>query len=119
MIPYFAGPKEDYRRAIVSVKGGEHVGVGMVRDLVGVLERENEPLGVLLTLEPPTQPMTTEAAAAGFYHSEFWQKDYPRVQIITVEEMLNGKRPELPYTRSPFAQAPLEREEAKQGELMR
>ncbi|MFH1140762.1 MAG: DNA methyltransferase [Chloroflexota bacterium] len=118
VIPYFAGPKEDYRRAIVSVKGGEHVTVSMVRDLVGVLEREKEPLGVLLTLEPPTQPMTTEAAAAGFYHSEFWQKDYPRVQIITVEDMLNGKRPELPSTRSPFAQAPLEKEEAKQGGLM-
>lgn len=118
VIPYFAGPKEEYRRAIVSVKGGEHVTVSMVRDLVGVLEREKEPLGLLLTLEPPTQPMTTEAAAAGFYHNEFWQKDYPRVQIITVEEMLNDKRPELPSTRSPFAQAPLEREEAKQGGLM-
>ena len=118
VIPYFAGPKEDYRRAIVSVKGGEHVTVSMVRDLVGVLEREKEPLGVVLTLEPPTQPMTTEAAAAGFYHNDFWQKDYPRVQIITVEEMLNGKRPELPSTRSPFAQAPVEKEEAKQGGLM-
>jgi site-specific DNA-methyltransferase (adenine-specific) len=111
VIPFFAGPKEDYRRALVSVKGGEHVSVGMVRDLVGVLEREKEPIGLLLTLEPPTQPMVTEAAAAGFYHNDFWQKDYPRLQILTVEEMLAGKRPQVPQTRSPFAQAPLEREE--------
>ncbi len=83
-----------------------------------MLEREKEALGILLTLEPPTQPMTTEAAAAGFYHSEFWQKDYPRVQIITVEEMFNSNRPELPSTRSPFARAPLERERSKQGELL-
>lgn len=115
VIPFFAGPKEDYRRAIVSVKGGEHVGVAMVRDLMGVLEREKERLGVLLTLESPTHPMLTEAAAAGLYHNDFWQKDYPRVQVITVEEMLHGKRLVLPPTRSPFAQAPLEREQAKQG----
>ena len=117
VVPYFASPREDYRRAIVSVKGGEHVGVQAVRDLRGVLEREKEPLGILLTLEPPTQPMVTEAASAGFHHSEFWNKDYPRVQILTVEAMLAGKRPQLPPTRSPFARAPLEREQAQQGNL--
>ena len=118
VIPFFAGPKEDYKRALVSVKGGEHVNVGMVRDLVGVLEREKEPIGVLLTLELPTQPMVTEAASAGFYHNDFWQKDYPRVQILTVEEMLAGKRPDMPSTRSPFAQAPLEREERRTKRML-
>jgi hypothetical protein len=118
VIPFFAGPKEDYKRALVSVKGGEHVNVGMVRDLVGVLEREKEPIGVLLTLEPPTQPMVTEAASAGFYHNDFWQKDYPRVQILTVEEMLSGKRPQVPQGRSPFAQAPLEREERRTKRML-
>jgi DNA modification methylase len=118
VIPFFAGPKEDYKRALVSVKGGEHVNVAMVRDLVGVLEREKEPIGVLLTLEPPTQPMITEAAAAGFYHNDFWQKDYPRVQILTVEEMLSGKRPQMPQGRSPFAQAPLEREERRTKRML-
>jgi DNA modification methylase len=53
VIPFFAGPKEDYRRAIMSVKGGEHVNVAMVRDLIGVLDREGEPVGILLTLAPP------------------------------------------------------------------
>jgi DNA modification methylase len=118
VIPFFAGPKEDYKRALVSVKGGEHVNVGMVRDLVGVLEREKEPIGVLLTLEPPTQPMVTEAAAAGFYHNDFWDKDYPRVQILTVEEMLAGKRPQVPQGRSPFAQAPTEREERRTRRML-
>ncbi len=115
VIPFFAGPKEDYKRVLVSVKGGEHVGVTMVRDLVGVLEREKEPIGLLLTLEPPTQPMLTEAATAGFYHSDFWQKDYPRVQTLTIEEMFAGRRPEMPPQTSPFAQAPLERERANQA----
>ncbi len=99
------------------MKGGEHVTVAMVRDLVGVLDREKEPIGVLVALEPPTQPMVTEAAAAGFYHADFWQKDYPRLQLITIEQLLAGLRPQLPPTRSPFAQAPLEREVGRQGRL--
>jgi site-specific DNA-methyltransferase (adenine-specific) len=121
VIPVVVGGKAErpvYGRVIVSVKGGEHVNVAMVRDLVGVLEREKEPIGVLLTLEPPTQPMVTEAATAGFYHNDLWQKDYARVQILTVEEMLAGKRPDIPPTRSPFAQAPLEREERRTRRML-
>ncbi len=58
-----------------------------------------------------------KAASAGFYHNDFWQKDYPRVQILTVEEMLSGKRPQVPAIRPPFAQAPLERERASQAQF--
>ncbi len=118
VIPFFAGPKEDYKRVIVSVKGGEHVGVGMIRDLVGVLEREQEPIGVLLTLAPPTRDMVTEAAAAGFYESEFWERKFPRLQILTIEEMLSGKRPDIPWGKAPFAKAPTEKEKGEQGEML-
>lgn len=110
--------KPQYKRAVLSVKGGEHIGVGMVRDLVGVLDREGDPIGVLLTLEPPTPPMVTEAATAGFYHNDLWQKDYPRVQLVTVEEMLAGKRPDIPPSRSPFAQPPTEHEQAHTKPLL-
>jgi DNA modification methylase len=118
VIPFFAGPKEDYRRAIVSVKGGEHVNVAMLRDLIGVLDREGEPVGILLTLAPPTRDMVTEAAAAGFYDSDFWKRKFPRVQIVTVEEMLNGKRPDIPWGKTPFAKAPTEKEKAEQENLL-
>ena len=118
VIPFFAGPKDDFKRVIVSVKGGENVGVAMVRDLRGVIEREDEPIGVLLTLAPPTRDMLTESAKAGFFESEFWEKKYPRLQVLTVEEMLDGKRPEMPPQRSPFAEAPVEREAAKTKPLL-
>ena len=118
VIPFFAGPKEDYKRAIVSVKGGEHAGVLAVRDLKGVLDREKEPIGILLTLNPPTKDMITEAAASGFYESDFWKKKYPRVQIITVLDLLKGKRPEMPWGGSPFARAPTEKERANQEFLL-
>jgi len=92
--------------------------VAMVRDLVGVLERENEPIGIFLTLAPPTKDMTTEAAAAGFWESQFWQRKFARVQIITVEEMLNGKHPDIPWGKAPFAKAPKEKDHAHQENLL-
>ena len=42
--------------------------------------------------------MVSDAASAGFYHSPLWQKDYPRVQILTVEELLAGAEVKLPPT---------------------
>ncbi len=78
----------------MSVKGGDNVGVPMIRDLKGVLDREKAPIGVFLTLTPPTCPMETEAAAAGFY--TLGERQYPRVQIITVAQALNGIRPAIP-----------------------
>lgn len=32
----------------------------------------------------------------GFYHSDLWQRDYPRIQILTVDETFQGKRPDIP-----------------------
>lgn len=51
---------------ITSVKGGDNIGVAMVRDLRGVIEREEAAMGILVTLAEPTRPMIAEAAAAGF-----------------------------------------------------
>lgn len=122
VIPILIGgtvEEPDYGRAIVSVKGGEHVGVAMVRDLVGVLGREKEPIGILLTLTPPTKDMVTEAAAAGFYESELWKKKFQHVQIITAEEMLAGKGPDIPtWGKTPFAKAPTEKAKAQQDPLL-
>jgi site-specific DNA-methyltransferase (adenine-specific) len=118
VIPFFAGPKDDYKRAIVSVKGGETVGVGAIRDLVGVLDREGEPIGILVTLSKPTRDMQTEAAAAGFYESDFWKRKFPRVQILTIADVLNGKRPDIPWGAAPFAKAPVEKERSAQDKLL-
>jgi hypothetical protein len=57
--------------------GGGDVNVAMVRDLGHVVQRENAQLGVLITMTEPTQPMRTEAASAGFCHSEYFGRDSP------------------------------------------
>lgn len=84
------------KQVILSVKGGQHVNVSHIRDLIGVLEREKAEIGVYLSLEEASKPMRAEAAQAGFYHSETWNRDYPRVQILTIAELLAGQGIDMP-----------------------
>lgn len=91
------------KKVIVSVKGG--VNVAQIRDLGHVIDREKAAIGIFLTLEKPTKPMIEEAVGKGFYHSDGWNKDYQRLQILTVEEVLAGKMPDLPPNLQTFKQA--------------
>lgn len=81
------------KQIIFSVKAG-HTGVSHVRDLRGVLDREKAEIGVLITMQDTTQPMRTEAASAGFYNSA-WGK-HPRIQLLPIEDLLNGKTIDYP-----------------------
>jgi len=72
---------------------------------VGTVEREKAALGVFLTLEEPSKDMITEAASAAFYHSPLWNRDYPRMQVLTVAQLLQGKSVECPPSSVPFMQA--------------
>ncbi|MHB8172916.1 MAG: DNA methyltransferase [Nitrospirota bacterium] len=94
---YYFGDKKKLGKAVVSVKSGG-VSVKDIRDLGHVIDRENSGIGILITLEKPTRNMQSEAVNKGFYHSETFNKDYPRIQILTVEEMFKGKRPDTPPT---------------------
>jgi site-specific DNA-methyltransferase (adenine-specific) len=45
----------------------------------------------------PTMPMLDEPAAAGFYQPQhFAGYQYPRMQILTIKELLDGKRVQYP-----------------------
>jgi site-specific DNA-methyltransferase (adenine-specific) len=115
----FVEEKGKAARVIVSVKSG-HVNVGQVRDLKGVVDREKAAMGLFITLEPSTEPMRVEAVSAGFYHSNVWDKDYPKIQILTVEELLAGKQPLLPpFSAGGFAKAQkIGKQEGRQRELI-
>ncbi len=106
------------RPVLVSVKSG-HVNVAQVRDLIGTMHREAAPLGVFLTLEEPSKPMLVEAASAGVFYSELSKREYPRVQIFTIRELLDGRRPSLPLLVLPtYQQAErVEKKAAEQQEL--
>jgi site-specific DNA-methyltransferase (adenine-specific) len=63
-----------------------------VRDLVGVLDREKAQIGVLISLQEPTRDMRREAASAEFYRSPYTDRNHPRVQLLTIKELLEGKK---------------------------
>jgi hypothetical protein len=105
----FQGDKAgEFETVILSVKAG-HVTANHVRDLRGVVDREKAAIGVLISMEDPTGPMKTEAITAGFYESATWGQKYPKVQLLTVAELLAGKKVEMPPIRqvgATFKKAP-------------
>jgi len=102
------------KEVILQVKAG-HTGPTHVRDLRGVIDREGAEMGVLITLSEPTAKMREEAASAGFYVSPT-QRRYPRIQILTVRELLEGKQIEYPYRmNATFKKAPKANRRAPRG----
>jgi hypothetical protein len=95
------------KQIILSVKAGENVNVSQVRDLRGVIEREKAEIGVLISMEKPSKPMLKEAAEAGFYKSPHIEGKFPRLQILTVEQLLRGEQIEYPrFFDATFKEAP-------------
>ena len=102
---------------VVQVKSG-HVDVRVVRELSSVVASRNAVMGFLVTLEEPTNPMQLEAVAAGFYHSDWWNRDYQKLQILMVEELLHGTTFDMPPTNVTFDQATRVRQGGEQGRLL-
>ncbi len=112
VINFIDEAKGKAKRVLVQVKSGD------IRDLRGTVERENAAMGVFVTLEEPSRQMKTEAVTAGYYHSPGWEKDYPRIQILTIGELLNRAKVDMPPQYGTFKQAPkAERHGGKQEEL--
>jgi site-specific DNA-methyltransferase (adenine-specific) len=113
----FVDEKDKSQPVLVQVKSG-HVSSRDIRDLRGVLEREGAPMGVFITLEEPSKDMVTEAVTAGYYHSKFWNKDFPTIQILTINELLKEPRVDMPprdHTQT-FKQAEkIKKQEGTQG----
>ncbi len=92
------------KRVVLQVKSG-HVKSGDIRDLKGVLDRDKAAIGGFITLEPPTAAMRTEAVSAGFYESAFKfegsasGEKFPRLQILSIQDLLSGKKLEYPRHR--------------------
>ncbi len=107
-VSFFDGDP-DPRQVIISVKGGK-VSVAQVRDLRGVIDREKAEFGILVSLNEPTPQMRKEAASAGFYKSQYGS--HPRLQLMTVGELLEGKTLDLP----PEAFHKMEAAAVKQGQ---
>ena len=95
----FQGDKPgEFEQVMISVKAGNLM-ANHVRDLRGVVDREKAAIGVLISMEDPSKPMQTEAATAGLCESKTWGKKYPKIQLLTVAELLAGKKIDMPPIR--------------------
>ncbi len=90
-----------FGQILVSVKGGSQLNPAMVRDLGGTVTTRKAEMGVLITNGEPTRGMLEEANHAGTYTHPANGQRFPRIQIITVTDLLHGKRPQLPGTLNP------------------
>ncbi len=117
VVYFIDGPKRAMHKAVVQVKSGK-VSSPHIRDLKGTVERENAAMGLFITLEEPTRAMTKEAVSAGLYHSDLWQTDFPKIQIRTIEELLEGTLFEMPAHQPMYQPAQrVTRPEGEQGRL--
>ncbi len=92
-------------RVLVSVKGGRSINPAMVRDLVGTVESQKAEMGVLILMVPPTPGMTEAANHSGSYVWPVNGQSFPKVQLITVPQLLNFKRPMMPPALTPYISA--------------
>jgi hypothetical protein len=105
--------------AIVSLKAGRHVGPTMIRDLVGVLDREKADLGIFVCVAEPTAQMRSEAASAGIWTDSVTGVGYRRVQIFTLDDLFAGRTPRVPLLdrQSGYRRAPREAAARQQASL--
>jgi DNA modification methylase len=92
-------------RILVSVKGGKTINPSMARDLEGTLAQQKAELGVLIMQSAVTKGVQEVADKSGSYKHPHYGQSYPRLQVITVAELLEGKKPNLPPTFLPYIAA--------------
>nr|AMK59516.1 DNA methylase N-4/N-6 [uncultured bacterium UPO68_UPO87] len=113
---YFKPDGKATEKAIVSVKGGRNVGVTMVKDLIATVERDKAKMGIFITLAPPTGPMIKEAASAGLYKTEYGS--FPKIQILTIEQLFEGHRPHMPWIDPTVFKKAKKEDTSKQHKLL-
>lgn len=114
VIRIVTGARGQSDRVLLSVKGGG-TNPGHVQALLGTVQGNRAAMGVFVTMKPPTKAMREVANTSSVYTHPGDGREYPRLQILTVEDMLEGRRPKLPPTSSPIFQA--RRREAEDAQL--
>jgi len=85
------GPGEKTKHVIFLVNARNST-QSHVSGLRGVLDREMAEVGVLISMDDPTRGMKKEAATAGLYKWAYIDQDFPRLQLFTIKEILEGKK---------------------------
>jgi hypothetical protein len=87
------------KQVLFSVKSDKNPHVSYIRDLCGTIEREKAAMGYFITLYPPTKQMLNECKKLGIYKNKLIDREYPKIEIITVEDILKGERMTIPINQ--------------------
>jgi DNA modification methylase len=101
----FHSARDTFGTVVVSVKGGKQLNPAMVRDLDGTVNHAKAELGLLIVLSKPTRGMVEAAEHSGSYVNPLTGTTYPKVQIVSIEELMSGRDPTLPTAILPYIQA--------------
>lgn len=87
----FAFPtgRGQYGRGVISVKAGQNVNPGMIRDLAGVVQREGADLGIFVCVNAPTREMRIEAQRSDLIDLAGARRH--RLQIVTVRDLIDER----------------------------
>ena len=92
----------------------------MIDALKGVVEKKDAQIGVFIILEEPTKPMKTGVVSSGYYKSPLGHS-YPKIQILTIKELLEGKKIGYPVrargTDVTFRKAERHKQKGQQREM--
>jgi len=98
----FKGDKkqeQELKQIVFSVKSDLKPKPSYVRDLIGVMQRENAVMGIFITLYEPTKDMIQEAEKQGIYENKMFNLEFPKVLIVSVKDILNNHRLNIPKTQ--------------------
>ena len=90
--------KIDLQEVLFSVKSSKVLSPSVIRDLYGTVEREDAAIGILITLYPMGN-LEKEAKKYGTYRNKLLGSEFSRIQIITVGDILQGSRLNLPAVK--------------------
>ncbi len=95
VIDYDQKGDQVFKEVIFSVKSSKNLSPSVIRDLYGTVERENAVAGYLITLYPMPN-LVKEAQKYGNFHNKMFGQNYPKIVVISIDEILEGKRMNLP-----------------------
>jgi hypothetical protein len=117
VIRFFTDGKGGTGRVLVSVKGGKSVGPQFVRDLLGAVQTQKADMGLLVTIARPTRGVIDAADHGGSYTWPVNSETFPKLQVVTVADLLHGKKPKMPPALTPYIAAQRLRAQSEQMRL--
>jgi hypothetical protein len=97
LLDYNKKTEQDYKQIIFSVKSNKSLSPSVIRDLFGTIEREKAAMGILLTLYPMPS-LIKESKKYGTYENKMFGHIYQRIEVVTIQDILDGKTMKLPTT---------------------